>query len=421
MIFGFMKKTCFPGERVAGYAREMFLSGLMIYILCMSIRTTMFSLYTVTLLGKYLGVGIVALKILLYDRYSLKKLIIAMVLCAVAMVTFVFGGYGEPICLMVLILGAENMDFDDVIRAYIAVTLVVMTAALAGCIFGIIENIRFSSTESIAQNLFVGVYLLDSLAGINSFGIQYHTDFGAHIFYLWLSFIYLKRDELKLRYGCLAIVCGILVRIFSRARLDSVLLVALGVSELLFVFFRDRRKELPLSVLEELQQKKNLYMLGRLSMPVMFVLAFCATRFYNPENTVFVWIDDLFSGRLRIGQSGLDKYGISLTGQWIEMIGNGQANQVVGEYNFIDCAYLMILLQNGILFFAAIILLNQYIIIKFKNNTWMIFAWIFIAVSSTTDHHIMDTAYNVFLIAAGCMVLDKKIVNAGFSVIKGEV
>ena len=420
MIFGFMKKTCFPGERVAGYAREMFLSGLMIYILCMSIRTTMFSLYAVTLLGKYLGVGIVALKILLYDRYSLKKLVIAVVLCAVAMVTFVFGGYGEPICLMVLILGAENIDFDDVIRAYIAVTLVVMAAALAGCICGIIENIQSYDPESIAQNLFAGVYLFDSLAGINSFGIQYHTDFGAHIFYLWLSFIYLKRDELKIRYGWLAIISGILVRVFSRARLDSILLVALGVSELLFVLFENRKKILPPTVLGEMQRKKNFYLLGKISMPAMFVLAFCCTRFYDPGNTVFARIDKLFSGRLMIGQSGLDKYGISLTGQWIKMIGNGQANQVTGEYNFIDCAYLMILLQNGILFFAVIMMLNQYIIQKYKNNTWMIFAWIFIAVSSTTDHHILDTAYNVFLIAAGCTVFDKISQDAGLTVIKQE-
>ncbi len=396
-----------PTKKAYGfeYARIMYLSGLMIYIMCMSIRTTMFSLYGITLLGKYFGVAVVALKILLYDRYTLKKLIVAVSICAAAMITFVFGGYGEPICLMVLILGAENIDFDDVIRAYMAVTFAVMAAALAGCICGIIENVQFTSVESISQNLFTGVYLFDSLAGINSFGIQYHTDFGAHIFYLWLSYVYLKRDALRAKHGLLSILSGVLVRIFSRARLDSVLLVALGVTVLIYVYRERRRHDLPESVMDKRQREKNLYIAGRLSMPVMFVLAFCCTRFYDPENPVLAWIDELFSGRLRIGQSGLDKYGISLTGQWIEMIGNGQANEVVGEYNFIDCAYLMILLQNGIIFFAVIMLLNQYIIKKYRYNTWMILAWIFIAVSSTTDHHIMDTAYDVFLIAAGCTVL----------------
>jgi len=307
---------------------------------------------------------------------------------------------------MVLIIGAQDIDFDDVIRSYIAVTLVVMLAALFGWLCGIIENVQFYGNDSISQELFKGVFMFDELAGINSFGIQYHTDFGAHIFYLWLSFIYLKRNMLKIRHGILTMASGAFVRIFSRARLDSILLIALGITVIVYLISETRKRDLPVSVMDKLQRSRNLYLLGRISMPSMFLLTYLCSVFFDPQNPVFASIDTLFSGRLRLGHSGLDKYGISLTGQWIEMIGNGRANEVVGEYNFIDSAYLMILLQNGLLFFAVIILLNQYIVKKYRNDTWMILAWFFIAVSSTTDHHLMDTAYNVFLIAAGCRVCD---------------
>ena len=69
---------------------------------------------------------------------------------------------------------------------------------------------------------------------------------------------------------------------------------------------------------------------------------------YNPNIGVWTKIDGIVHGRLRLGNEAISSYGFSLFEKNIAWIGFSYNDMNPKGYNYVDCSYLQIALQQGI-------------------------------------------------------------------------
>ena len=106
---------------------------------------------------------------------------------------------------------------------------------------------------------------------------------------------------------------------------------------------------------------------------------------------------------------GIQKYGIKLFGQPVEMVGNGGTSGVSKNYFFIDCSYLYTALRYGLL--VLVIFCIYFVAINYKmmkrKNIFFTIVVAFIAINSMVAHHFIDIAYNPFLLSFFAFIEDQ--------------
>lgn len=126
---------------------------------------------------------------------------------------------------------------------------------------------------------------------------------------------------------------------------------------------------------------------------------------YNQNSILWRFLDNALNGRMRLGKGGIINYGLTFFGQKIEWIGLAITNPQMGEtYNFVDCSYLKILLDHGLLFLTVCILIYTMIIYKAEKskNKYLLISILAILVFSVTDPRLMDMSFNIFPVLAFC-------------------
>uniref|UniRef100_UPI00405733EA hypothetical protein n=1 Tax=Agathobacter sp. TaxID=2021311 RepID=UPI00405733EA len=120
--------------------------------------------------------------------------------------------------------------------------------------------------------------------------------------------------------------------------------------------------------------------------------------FYDSGNAFWQKLNNLLSGRLQLGRDAITEYGFSLLGQKIEWVGFSLDNLSGEDYNYVDCAYLQLLLEYGILFLVLIMVLYSILVYKAlkSKNYYFMWAIMFILVLSITEPRLMNLAFNPF-------------------------
>ncbi len=177
----------------------------------------------------------------------------------------------------------------------------------------------------------------------HSFGMRYPTYFAAHAFFICLCAGCLRGGRITAPEVLLMAAGGLLVWRLCDARADAVCIL---LSALLFAAARFRgfrRAALPV------------LLLGVASVVCILLLS----RFYRPDSPLMSGINRLLSGRLQLGRTGFSRYPVSLRGTRVVMRGfNGfSLTSRVQDYFAIDGAWLLILLQYGVLLFIWVLFL----------------------------------------------------------------
>ncbi len=129
--------------------------------------------------------------------------------------------------------------------------------------------------------------------------------------------------------------------------------------------------------------------------PALFTAVTLGTYFMYQESGDF-WdrFNDLLSGRLWYGFDAVQTYGIKFFGQEISWIGYG-SGAPEGAYNFVDCSYMQILLQFGILLLAAIVFL--YIVWAYRGakngDYWMVCILLIICLYAFMEPYLLNLVY----------------------------
>ena len=330
---------------------------------------------------KLLFIGLIGLRILVYCRYRVRTLLLLGFALACSVITWKQSGYVDPFLWVLLIAGSQDIPFKKILQIYLTVGASIIILAFAGSMRGVIENLQYTSEGRGIRN---------------SFGVNYPTDFAAHIFFLLLSFFYLKGAELKRHHYIIGLAVGVVVYIFCNARVDSAcifLTVALfGVGNQI-----KNSKQVGKRI-----QRMWRYMwmhLGTYIMPALLIFSIVLYYFYDSSAAFWKVLDSTLEARLAFGKQGFEDFGVKLFGQKIDMIGNGGTTKYQGEYFFLDCSYVNILLTWGLILFCIVIGIHIYICNKNKQDEYFLYAIAIIAINCVIAQHLMEIGYNPFPLA----------------------
>ncbi len=283
--------------------------------------------------------------------------------------------YSFLFMLAFLIVGAKDVSIDKILKVYLIIGLIIVGSAFICSQLGIVENLQYWKNDQMRF----------------SFGIVYPTDFAAHIFYFVLALICIYNRKIRivetLAIGIIAIV------VYKGTIAYTSLICMIGYAAFLFIYIIYTRKQTI--------HNDSVFIKSVSAVPVILAGLFISmTVMYDANNEKWLWINEKLSDRLNNSKTGLDINGFNLFGKYIEEIGWGKSVVERPDYFFLDDSYIRILLEYGIIVFTVVMIIL--IVISRRaakaGRITMVFAIAFIALHSFMEHHLMDVAYNPFIL-----------------------
>lgn len=391
-----MQSKVATSKRRLNYSLILYFLGTIVYIAYSFLQTTLFSTLlpnSVFTLGKYLALAFFVLRILT-AKYNTKQIIIVVWGALLALLIFHSSGDTSILMLIAFILSSMNTNLDHTINIYLVIATILTLFTVGSSLIGVIAN--YSYVVSGATRY--------------AFGFLYTTDFAAHVFYLCLAFAYIARTRINIVYVIIPTILSVVLFYFTRAKLDSILMVLISI---VLAFYR----------YTDLKKIKAHHWILVIVPVVMMLISILSAFIYMPTNHIFAKVDSLLTNRLAMGHLALFEYPVKFFGQYIAQQGSGGASFQTGltndginqSYFFIDSSYIKILLALGLVFLVVYMFgLSRAISTALKQKSYMIsLILVIICVSSLIDQHLLEIAYNPFLICVlvNCFTKDKVVVK----------
>ena len=313
-------------------------------------------------------------KFIWHNTYTKKEMILSAIILFAFIMPAILTDYSFLWYVGFLIVGAKDVDFDKILKVYLTIGITIMLAAFVASQMGWIEDL---------------VYITEKRGERHSFGVIYPTDFAAHVFYLVVAAICFFEDKIKVWKMIPIIALAILVLTMCDAR-TSFLCMMFSVLALLFIKF----------VKNKIGTRHWLYYMANSLMPILSGLFLLLTHTFNVENELCLKINDILSYRLYYSAQAIQKYEYTLFGQNIEQKGWGNGFDIYYEYFFIDDSYIRIALMYGVVLFIVTIAMFSICGIKAikERRVIIVFAIALVAVHSFMEHHLLELAYNPFIV-----------------------
>ena len=127
---------------------------------------------------------------------------------------------------------------------------------------------------------------------------------------------------------------------------------------------------------------------------------------YNDGNAILSKLNDVFNSRFQLGKYGFVEYGLSPWGKLIEMQGFGRIEGGMENlwntglsYFVLDCSYVNILLQFGVVLFCVLVILQFVEMVRNyqADCLFLLMIYIVICIQCAVEHHYLEIAYNPLL------------------------
>ncbi len=291
-------------------------------------------------------------------------------------------GYTFLLDTALFAIGAMGIPYKKILKTGFWTGVYVLLLAMLGSFSGCITDLVYSEAGQFRH----------------SFGVIYPTDFAAHVVFLSLAGWVLYGGTSILMPMLLYFGLGIFVFYYSRAKCSTIILFLLVIA--IGYCFGANRVE---------KKNKALFRITKcIDSLLPYVMPFCAlliivlSMLYDDDSKWMTYMNTLLSYRLKLSRSALDTYGISLFGTAFEQIGfgGGTAWTWTYTYNFVDSSYILILVRYGLT--ALVIMCVQYLVLVKSSlkegNRKLALAASIVAIHSIMEHHLPETAYNLFLL-----------------------
>lgn len=135
---------------------------------------------------------------------------------------------------------------------------------------------------------------------------------------------------------------------------------------------------------------------------VLTVVALLLAVFYQ-DTGVMAKVNDILSGRLANAAEAWQKYGLSLLGQPITWTGQGITYKPSMHYLYVDCSYLNILLNYGVIFLLLVLYWCRKVILDLYHRHDMLYLAFFVVIIlfSFLEVRLINPLYDPFVVAAG--------------------
>lgn len=320
---------------------------------------------------RYLCYLLAVIKII-RDAYAKKQLfeMIFVFVCVACTVVFstnnVFGFY------LLMLLAAKDINVQKIIKITCYIQGGVLAVFVGLSQLGIIQDYIFDPNARVRHGL----------------GFVWTTTAPILYFFFVMSYIYIRREKMHIVEFAILELVNYWLFVMTNARMSFALSSVLLVFIFFMRFYWQNRTNVNLKLWNALLI---------LSPAIMCCLALYLHAGYDSSSVMWNKLNSLISGRLALGYDGIKKYGLTLFGQPIEWVGFSHGESTA-NYNYVDCSYLQILLENGIVLLILIVLAYVYIMymavkVKDKYLQTMI---LFIVVFSITEPRLMHLGFNPY-------------------------
>ncbi len=356
----------------------LFLTAFTVYLFVLILSQTSAELNpavtTAIVYIRYFCYLLFIIKILLdsYDRKTIWKIFIVVLLVVVTTIQMSETTY---LFYLLMIIAAKDVNCRRIIQCACFVQAAALIVFVFGAQFGLVENYLFLQSGERYR------YALGFL----------YTTYAPTIFaFVMMAYLYLRRERMRIYEY--AILEGINYWFFVMT--DSRVCFYLSTVVLVYVFFMryfwQNRKE---------RIRKNRWLI--LTPAAACVGSILLHALYDPEKEIWVTLNEFFNWRLYHGREALDQYPITLFGQKIAWVGHAEGTRAA-TYNFVDNAYLKILLEGGIVFLILLIAAYtymMYVAVKI-NDFYLQTVLLFVLVFCITEARLAQPAFNPFLLLA---------------------
>ena len=330
----------------------------------------------------YLAVVLLLIKIYAFDKQTVKSFIINTLVILLALISWRHAHAVDILAYTLFILGAKNVDFRIIIKWFFYLGVIMLILTMIYSQLGIIKDLIYIRNHTLRHAM----------------GIVYPTDLAAHVFGLVLAYCYLYFEKISWRaYLGILFVAG-LTYLLTQARLD-VLLSCLTIP----VFF----------IAKKAYSKNKIYVniasFYWIITPILAYVTIVAAIFYNPNNFLFRFVNELFYKRLEISHLAIEKYNISLFGNHVLEHGFGSSQGIKhfyqsgmsGNYFFIDSSFIRLAIIYGLVIGVFVIIVMLLIGMRSISTRGFCLAAIILllGISCMVEQHLLDISYNPFLIA----------------------
>ena len=361
----------------------LFFVGFFLYVFSLAMDLTMWTFsddgiinvmaFTCKLL-RYISYAIMIVKILYncnFEYTIVKYLIFLGMLSGLA---FLSSRDNELIFYLLLYFAAKGVKSDYIIVASVIAQFVVFMVTVIFSRIALLDDyIRY---EDDRKRHFLG--------------FQWATSSAILFMFIVLELIYLGKGRIKLITYIVVNLINIYLYILTDSRMAALLVI--GSTSFFFAFG---------------------HLINKIKVKNWFAIFMSCFPFFAAVGSIYLhkryvnegWMGRLnvmLSSRLRYGNEAIKKYGIGWLGKKIKWVGYGLSDADKGKYNYVDCSYLRIAIEYGIVFLLCVLTIYAIIIYRAFRNDRAYLAWIaiFILAFSITESRLLNFTFNPFTLLA---------------------
>lgn len=138
-------------------------------------------------------------------------------------------------------------------------------------------------------------------------------------------------------------------------------------------------------------------------LPVILTIVAVLLAVFYTDSGFMARFNDMLSGRLANAAEAWQKYGLSLFGQNIVWTGQGITYKPSMHYLYVDCSYLNILLNYGLVFLLLVLYWCRQVVLDLYRRHDMLYLAFFVVILlfSFLEVRLANPLYDPFIIAAG--------------------
>lgn len=290
----------------------------------------------------------------------------------------------------IFVFEAKNIENKKLLSFVCTLQAITVGLIVAGCMAGIVPNWTYN----------IGGRFRESL------GFFYPNRIASLYFFIVLAFCCYLAEKLNILHVIVLELLNIIIFHHTNTRMAFAMTT---VSIPVFYCVRFRKEGLRNTRLSRVLYLHSLYIIP------LSAIAICLI--YSPSNSFLYMMNGFVNNRLMLGHNALYKYPITLFGQNIEWVGFGGLGylytQLPGEYNAVDCAYINILLDKGLLVFLMSVtgyMMSSYSELKRGNRRFCI-AIVLMSIYCLVEPPYIETGFNPFVWTLSVLLTKKFIIR----------
>lgn len=331
------------------------------------------------------AVVIVCFKIISNQEYISRE---TLVFYLAVIITFISCMHSKNFDLFYFVcfsFGIKDISYSKVLRVTLFVHIIVIIMVVIGVSTGIISN-------EIKGDIVWSETMIDSeFVERNTLGFGHPNTASAVVFFTTIIYMCVKNGCSFLEF---IISFGINFMVYQKTGSRTCFIITIIFLPLMYWFANKKTFH------------KYWQVLLTVAPVIIILVAILMQIYYDPNNEFFVEINSLLSSRLQLGHQGFLDYGITLFGQSILWISDWN-NEYGLPYNYVDSAYMRILLENGIIvyiFLCIFIVITMYYLAK-KKERMLCIAFLALLVHSMVEMSLYDLSWSPFCLLIGQMAI----------------